>query len=235
MAPNVEADYWAYIEDSPIENENRTLSDQVVDRYARSKFDHEDKQFLPAGCIDELVTVEAIIKELAEKDHLIPEDLDLSKEPKKSVVNFINERAKTVFAVAVLSYLRGEHLGRAMYQFMVKEFDDTSLPVKEEDLVNLVGTKNPWSKTRIHNFCREQWRFLAPIFSQQNFKIVLEPDHILPFIKKSSSVKEGAFSQVYEVEIHPAHQVDPIRNVRSFQSLLKCIRSTALIYLFSLG
>jgi hypothetical protein len=103
---------------------------------------------------------------------------------------------------------------------VVEEFTDNSLPVKEEDMENKFSKKKgQWSKFRIYNFCREQWRFLAPVFSQQNFKIDLEPDHILPFIEKSNLVKEGAFGRVFPVEIHPAHQKDLVLNVR-FLSIL---------------
>ena len=204
------------------------LSDQIVDKYHMSKFDPEEKHFLPAGYVEQLVTLEAIIKELDEKDYLKSEDLDLflrlpESDKKKKVVDSVCKKARTVFAITVVSGLRGPHLGKTMHHFMRREFSDDSLPVTEtllndhiEPLVNRWGDSSGWSKTRKHTFLQEQWRFIAPTFSQKNFKVDLKPNHILPFIAKSSSGKEGAFGQVYMVEIHPAHHKDPVKNVRPF-------------------
>lgn len=216
---------WEFTEEPP--RENLKLSDQILDKYDKSKFDHEVKQFLPEGCIDELVTLEAIIKEIEEKDQLEPGDLDLQEgSVKKNIIDFVRGKAKKVFAITVVSGLRGRELGKAMFQFMGINFVDNSLPVKEGNLAQVAcfrDTASPWSKVRIHNFCREQWRFLAPVFSQQNFKVDLEPEHILPFIEKDSLVKEGAFGQVFAVEIHPAHQKDPVLNVRPLSILCHCL------------
>jgi len=222
MASEIEIDHWEFTEELP--RENLKLSDQILDKYVKSKFDHEVKQFLPGGCIDELVTLEAIIKEIVEKDQLKPGDLDLQEgSAKKKVIDFIREKAKKVFAITVVSGLRGRDLGMAMFQFMGINFIDNSLPVKEGNLSCFHCPASPWSRVRIHNFCREQWRFLAPIFSQQNFKVDLEPEHILPFIEKDNLVKEGAFGQVFPVEIHPAHQKDPVLNVRPLSVLCHCL------------
>jgi len=204
------------MEDQPRESPKPTLSDQIIAKSKISKFDLEEKQFLPAGCIEELVTLEAIIKELIEKDQLDPGDLSLQEDPKtKQVIEFVLGKAKKVFATTVISGLRGRDLGWVMYQFMELNFVNESLPVTKDALEKLLGgIAFPWSQTRIYNFCREQWRFLAPVFSQQNFKVNLEPDHILPFVDKSNLTKEGAFGQVFRVEIHPAHQKNPAMNVR---------------------
>lgn len=200
--------------------ENLKLSDQILDKYVKSKFDPEAKQFLPEGCIDELVTLEAIIKELDEKDQLKPGDLDLQEgSVKKNVIDFVRGKAKKVFAITVVSGLRGQELKRAMFQFWGINFTDNSLPVKEGNLACFRDTATLWSRVRIHHFCREQWRFLAPVFSQQNFKVDLEPEHILPFIEKDNLVKEGAFGQVFQIEIHSAHQKHPVLNVRPLSIL----------------
>jgi hypothetical protein len=211
------------------------LSDQIVEKYDTSKFDPEEKYFLPAGYVEQLVTLEAIIKELDDKDCLESEDLDLflrlpESDKKKKVVDSVCKKSKTVFAITVVSGLRGPPLGMTMRRFMTREFSDDSLPVTEtllndliQPLVNRWGESSGWSKTRRHIFLQEQWRFIAPIFSQKNFKVDLKLNHILPFIAKSSSGKEGAFGQVYMVEIHPAHHKDPVKNVRPFSMLSCCL------------
>jgi len=215
MASGVEIDDWAFEEVRPIQTPK--LSDQILDKCVESMFDDEVKKFLPAGCIDELVSLEAIIKEVRKKDHLQPGDLELPEgSPKKKLVDFVRGKANKVFAITVISGIEGDDLGKAMLQFMEIGFTNKSLPLKEEHLKDFPFLAYPWSKTRIFKFCREQWIFLAPVFSQQNFMVNLRPEHILPFIEKSEVVKEGAFGQVYMVDIHPAHQEDPILNVRRF-------------------
>jgi hypothetical protein len=201
------------------ENQNKNLSDQIIDEYQKSKFDPDVKHFVPEGSVDRLVTLEAIIKELLEKDQLEPADLVLEDgSVKKGIVDFAYGEAKKVFATTVVSGLRGNPLVRAMWQFKQIQFIDTSLPFLEENssidpfFSNTRGS--PWNKTRIHNFCREQWGFLAPVFSRQNFNVDLEARHILPFIERDDLKKEGAFAQVFRVEIHEAHQKDPALNVR---------------------
>jgi hypothetical protein len=216
------------------------LSDQIVEKYDTSKFDPEEKHFLPAGYVEKLVTLEAIIKELDEKDYIESEYLDVflclpESDKKKKVVDFVYKKAKTVFAITVVSGLRGSQLGKTMHHFMKLEFSDFSLPVTEtlldshiDSLVKRWGDSSGWSKTRRHTFLQEQWRFIAPIFSQKNFKVDLKPNHILPFIAKGSSGKEGAFGQVYMVEIHPAHYKDPVKNVRPFSILSCCLHQLSI-------
>lgn len=198
----------------PNDSKPPTLSCQIIDNYATSKFDDKDKPFLPAGYIDKLVTIDTIIKELDEKASLNPGDLDLKEgSQRKKIVNFVLERGNLVFAIAVVSGLRGWDLGCAMWQFLRSGFDNDSLPATERHLELHFGNKTVWNKTRLWNFYEHQWKFLAPVFSPKNFKVELLSDHVLPFIEKSSLAKEGAFGQVFMVKIHPYHQVEPVLDV----------------------
>lgn len=195
--------------------QKRKLVDQIYDKYETSRFDPEEKHFLPEGCLDELLTLEVVIKELLDKDDLRPEELRLP-EKKKDVVDFILSKAPKVFATAVVSGLRGKLLAVAMVKFHSIGFHDECLPVTEHDSKHLKMFQDLWSNMTIRYFRQEQWRFLAPVFSRTNCKLDLKPGHILPFIKKyDNNVKEGAFGRVYRVEIHPAHQKDPVLDVRT--------------------
>ncbi|KAE8447646.1 hypothetical protein EG329_010617 [Mollisiaceae sp. DMI_Dod_QoI] len=197
-----------------------TLSDRILDKYVESKFDADIKLFLPAGCIDELVTLEAIIKELGEKDQLEYGHLQLpERHLAMNLVEFVLRKSKKVFAITILSGLRGTVLRRAMQRFMEIDFTDYSLPLIGRDLEDAPvfhhANFSPWTQVRIDYFRREQWRFLAPVFSPQNTMFHLEPEHILPFIQRDDQVKEGAFSQVFQAEIHPAHLKDSVMKVGS--------------------
>jgi hypothetical protein len=202
--------YWASVMFKHDTNPNQTLSDRIIDRYVKSTFDPEDKQFLPEGCLQELVTVDTIIEELRDN---YPGSQDVNREDPtiQRLVRFILEKAMKVFATTVVSGYRGGHLGYSMFECMKMDFTDDSLPVTYDDIVKRFGDK--WAKTMIHNFFTEQWRFLVPVFSNENIKIDLKPNHILPFIERVSFGKEGAFGQVFRVQVHPRHQIDPVLDV----------------------
>jgi hypothetical protein len=185
-----------------------------------SKFDPEDKQFLPEGYLKELVTLDTIIEELQE-NHPGSQDVKREDPTIQKLVEFILEKAKKVFATAVVSGLSGGRLGYSMFKFMEMEFTDKRLPISYNEMV----TKNEnlrWGSVEIFNFCREQWRFLVPVFSKKTFKVDLEPNHILPFIERVSFGKEGAFGQVFRVQVHPGHQMDQVLDV-SLLSIFYCV------------
>jgi hypothetical protein len=106
-----------------------------------------------------------------------------------------------------------------METFRRKHFEDKALPVTSNVLSELdCFNKRPWSAMERRLFFREQWAFLAPVFSSDNFKIDLEPDHILPFILVDQDTKSGGFSQVFHATIHPSHWTNPILTVRASPS-----------------
>lgn len=202
----------------PRKQKNKTLSDLIIERYAISRFDSEDKHFLPAGTLTKLVTLPSILKELDEDPQAGTEDFTPCIDPyMQEVADFVGEKATILFATAVDSGLRGPSLSQAMLDLKYDDITDGSLPIEKKELVEHYGQHlDPWSSTRIHNFCQEQWRFLAPVFSLRNPTFDLKYGHILPFISKSSTAKEGAFGQVFSVEIHEAHQDDLVSDVSRF-------------------
>jgi hypothetical protein len=213
---------WEFTEDTLDESANDRLSDQIIIRCVESKFDHAARKFLPAGAIEELVTMEAILKEIFEKTQLEAKDMKLEGYGKK-VVEFILGNAKKAFAITILSNLTGRDLQFACAIFMEGKITDESLPLEMnhfQDFERIARDKSknrrasPWSTTRSNSFLFRQWEFLAPVFSKATFRLDLEPEHILPFLEKGTQVKGGAFSKVSQVSIHPAHQQDLIPMVR---------------------
>lgn len=202
----------------PRKQKNRTLSDLIIDRYAISRFDSEEKHFLPAGTLKKLITLPSILKELDEDPQAGTEDFTPCIDPDmQEVANFVGEKATILFATAVVSGLHGLSLLQAMLDLKDVGITDGSLPIEQKELKKYCGqNSDPWSSTRIHNFCQEQWKFLAPVFSLRNPTFDLKYGHILPFISKSSTAKEGAFGQVFAVEIHEAHQDNLVSDVSRF-------------------
>lgn len=193
-----------------------SLGDQIYQRLKRSKFDTK-QQFLPEGCLDQLINPQAL------KDDLFYEK-DILDSIDESLVNFINTHAKKVFATAycVLG-AGGSTLVATMAYFQSLEFSDKCLPIEDlltDETMRNAPTELPfpfnqprpliisrtWAPMRINHFYQHQWKFLAPVFSKNQFHHVLSVDIVLPFIWVNNTTKEGLFSKVYEVEIHPEHQ-----------------------------
>ena len=200
------------------EDQELPLSTQIIRRYEKSQFDPGEKVFLPAGSLEDLLTEEAIIKELHGDSRVDLEDRLLRPENQRVVEFIIRQDAKKVFAITVINEFRGEDLKKAMRVLKKINLTDKCLPVQEEFLGEQLGKYSKiWTPVRIHHFCREQWCFLSPVFSPQQTMFYLEPNHILPFTEKSSGcdVQEGAFSQVFCIKIHPAHLIEPVKDVGS--------------------
>jgi hypothetical protein len=218
MAPVLEED--DFLSDTGLAHNGaeQNLSDALISTFSYSRFDAgSPRAFLPAGCIEKLITQEAVIKELLEKVSLSLEDSILREgTPKKKLVDFIISKAKKVFAIAVLSNFRGPPLVSTMKHFMKLGFSDSSetLPIDAAKLTQLVGDITPpWNETGIFKFCEAQWKFFAPVFSGKEFPLRLEIEHILPFTERNDQAFQGAFGQVYAVKIHPQHQENPVKKV----------------------
>ena len=185
------------------------LVDRILDQYVTSKFDDNEQDFLPEGCLAELLTQDSVRREL-QRDESIDYDDDIYAD----LVYFILQRARKIFAIAIVIDLEGEKLRLAMSGFKYSEIGDEYLPLNRNDQTELsCFSGKPWTRTKIRAFQSAQWAFLAPVFSRTRFKLDLEPEHILPFTWRSYDVKEGSFSHVFEVVIHPRHQNDPILSV----------------------
>ena len=196
------------------------LGDRIITKFKESKFGIGSTEFLPHGCLDELITAESVTEELEIEDYP-------ANRESKALIEFILEEAKKVFAISLISGVTNQILRDVMASFMQHRFADASLPIKhKEDLDTLpCFLSHTWNKRRKRDFWTKQWSFLAPLFSKKQFKMELEPDHILPFIWKGSETKESEFSQVYEVTIHESHHEDPILTVskrRSSRSEASC-------------
>jgi hypothetical protein len=190
-----------------------SLADQIVEGYATAVFNDQPQDFLPHSHIPKLITEAAIIEELELED----KDGDLEKDKDKILVDFILKHAKKVFATTIITGISSNDLYKVMQTFKdnTPPFQDDSLPLKKDVMSKLACFSGKfWNKLRTHNFLKNQWIFFAPVFSKSKFKLDLEPEHIFPFIEKSNDVKEGTFSHVYKVTIHPSHQEDPTLTVR---------------------
>jgi hypothetical protein len=190
----------------PLLPPQRSLSNQILNKFAKSTFDGRPQDFLPDDCISGLVTEDTIKEELQLNGSNSDED--------KELVEWIHTKANKVFAITVQCDLETRYTLTSMKMFKYYGFDNSSLPI-ENPRPAPGASQSPqpnyfhpsiWVMAKLYRFYESQWKYLAPVFAKDGYTYDLSSECILPFIWKDEVVKEGAFSCVYKVKIHPAHQ-----------------------------
>jgi hypothetical protein len=110
----------------------------------------------------------------------------------------------------------------------------------EKDQVPHIGldSKFPWTESsllpiledskRCGSFLKKQWRFLAPVFRQDQYQRVLDDSTILPFLSQTL-ITDGGFSKVLRITVDGSHhqlsntqgEVSIVITVESFTILTK--------------
>lgn len=163
----------------------------------------DGQTFIPAGTIDKLITRSSIKHELDAAGVPASEEL----------LRYILSRAKTIFAI--LACIDRASVITQLFQSGVS---DNSLPLelhrKTRTLISRSGENikpspfQSWRLYHLNEFIRVQWQFFAPVFTKDRFHYDLHASCPLPFTSLNRlNTKHGAFSQVLEVELHPAHQL----------------------------
>ncbi|TVY16217.1 Cyclin-dependent kinase 14 [Lachnellula arida] len=140
--------------------------------------------FFPESCLDALITEEAIEREL------------LGALP-------------SLFAILV--YLRKEKL---IQKFADEQITDSNLPfnlaldfLKGEIRGTLSKVFAGWPPHDINEFYHIQWSFSAPVFDQLHKHYEMDEHVIMPFVEsEEDNARQGGYSEVWRVRIHPAHQ-----------------------------
>ncbi|KAI0968942.1 kinase-like domain-containing protein [Xylaria arbuscula] len=192
------------------DEEYGTLRKETEGHLLRSEFTHnKGNKFLPLKSFQSLFTREKIQKELSGASN--------------ELIDFVDKRAKRTFAT-VLQTLVAQHkssITRVMESFRAHEFDDTSLPIENEQLASYPndceGKHAPTLKV-FHDkmlsqcystFLENQWKFLAPKFPLPKERRVLHRDCILPFTESGEYEREGGFSRVCKAKLRVDHLANP--------------------------
>lgn len=204
------------------------LPDQIHDAFDVSKFEDRDVNFLPKGSIETLISrenMESIIKIMGEQ----------AVEETGSLMQYILNTARKVFAIAVHSGIQGKPLMMAMDMLKRDGISDESLPLQKErlhqlqhqefpagtddsDTVTDPGGEQIWGNARIGLFCDNQWKFLAPVFSLEEANHDFHQRAILPFIDKVEiSSGQGSYGKVFKCKIHHLHMTGRPHSVRLSQ------------------
>ena len=151
----------------------------------------DSQHFVPQDVLPSLMSQELVRKILSETklEHYRIEEL----------AHAIVPGAQKIFAILVL-------IGRPELILVFIEDDqlqpnslDHKLPLQLNKLHAVLD-----DESAVLGFYREQWAFIAPIFSPSSMPRILEKNTILPFTE-SSSVGEGGFGAVHAIQIDPSH------------------------------
>ncbi|KAJ4245299.1 hypothetical protein NW762_014170 [Fusarium torreyae] len=175
----------------PVNTATKPMFDEIFVHLVPSKFDDRTEYFLPEDSVSKILNRESVrgamkIESLPENDKL---------------VDFILTKAPKVFLISIFSGLEEETLHLAMTSVQEANLTDVYLPISD-----LFDFQMPeWTPVMANNFYQQQWKFLAPVFTPDQFYYLFDPLCILPVIEKGKELKVGGISQVTKVEIHKAH------------------------------
>jgi hypothetical protein len=174
--------------------------------------DEAKLRFIPATSLKSVIGKEEIAKAL--KGSQPSPDTDIT-----TLVPFVCEEATRIFAM--LAWNNAENL---IEQFYEHDFRDDLLPIgcNTRDMNNFqafsykTGGRSPienhpfnytqWTERNLEHLCDDQWLFLSPVFTRNQFRYDFHESIRLPFVDRGfKSQKESFFSVVQEWRIHRDH------------------------------
>lgn len=179
-----------------------SLADRIFDNLIASVFDETHRKFLPEGFLKKFITMEVIQKELGMgSGRLAPKD--------ERIVDFILKHARKLFATMVYCGISGTNLLTAMKSAEGSNFNDGQLPIN--NLGSLPRTGRPTlfqhlDRAMLNRFYEEQWSFLAPVFSMNDFSSQdYDASVILPFVSVETRANSGGSHGIRRFGIPPSH------------------------------
>jgi hypothetical protein len=182
--------------------------------------DNASARFLPAGCLDRLLTKEAITTALEKCNTPLLQAVDMGK-----LVQFICDEARRVFSTLI--WIGKEDQIPVFFQ---AGFTDEMLPVVRSGRT-LSSSKDKFSEKSkkafnhfendprfITSFDDNQWIFLSPIFQRDQFEYGNLKQHRMPFMEKTM-IDGGQFGEVAKCVIHPDH-LDVDTKVKNLSNVL---------------
>ena len=149
----------------------------------------EGHQFLPAGSFARLITTESVAAAFP------------SAKPK--LVEFIYDEASKLFATVLSCRAADKYLQQILETFRREDFTDDYLPIPHPEELDIFK-QPPLDEINLSDFQEAQWKFLAPIFSTNEYSFNLNQRCPLPFKWVDGDAKSG--SGTSRIEIHEDHQ-----------------------------
>lgn len=181
---------------------------RLRDRISNASVSLTLTRFVPVDKFNELITKESIGAEIPGSS------LEL--------INFIYNDARKIFMIVldIKEHDSQSELASMMQSFRASGFTDEHLPISNPRdtpaehngdshfpaLPTDAFNHHKWITTAKERFYLSQWTFLAPVFTGGKLKHDFPQGTVLPFTEISPVAREGFFSTVTQVKIHPAHQ-----------------------------
>lgn len=167
---------------------------------------HEYTYLAPIDAQEKLITIESVTKDMRARNPAIKES------DAKAIATKACKCGKQLYAI--LAYIKK---GPDIRSLLEEGLTDNDLPFarlsKPTRLTRSSGdpitTFRDWEEKKLLKFHRIQWWMTAPVFKNQEHH-ELHKNTILPFVpfdlpEAKKKAKQGGYSTVYPVRIHPAH------------------------------
>lgn len=190
----------------------KQLRKKLEQKMVTTEWNRHRRSFLPHGHEAELITFDNI------KCCIPNTPTDLA--------NFVFQQAKKVFAILVHSKCQDGDLEDALSLCKAHGLTDEKLPIPKVDdicfhdstpdegnaqrgcwhqsYLNVFHDKD-WGSSAWASFYRDQWHFLAPVFSFHRFEYEFAQDTILPIVGYGDGDGAGNFGVVEEAYLHLHH------------------------------
>ncbi len=145
------------------------------------------REFVPDGCLQQILTAEAVLSVLADSSFHIP------SHKVENTAQIVASEGRIVFALLLDLSLERE-LGR----FIEYDCLDHALPLHKSQLEDIIPQA-------AGNFAKCQWDYRAYRFRKGQYHRKVRDEEILPYMEQKR-IGGGGFSSIYRVLIHPDHQ-----------------------------
>ncbi|KAK6337821.1 hypothetical protein TWF696_001300 [Orbilia brochopaga] len=173
---------------------NELLCECAGDDRGASEGEADARKFMPLQLLYKLLTKEEIENAVSAS---ITKDDGIPFYQEADTVSWIVANGKRIFAILVVLGNQ-EHLIPKFIEHDFETFDE-KLPFPLDLLQKVV----PSIATEFH---KKQWEFVSPIWSKNVIHRELPPDIRLPFVY-NKKIDAGGFGDIYEIRLHPDHQV----------------------------
>ena len=196
-----------------------TLRDKI---FGMIEANADGKEFVPADAIESLSPRDVVEAELVGKTGDAPLDLLLDYVLNKPAIKIFltltfRGRANAIthfYSIGVCDADLPIDLDQPPYSTLPKQSHAALTPPMTSQ--RSFTSPRSWGKAHCYDFTRDQWLFLAPVFTKEQFTYRLHKQCPLPITGTGTpfSPHSGLSGSVSEIEIHPAHQ-KVLKKVRS--------------------
>lgn len=210
--------------------------DRLIESREKSNFHDPEQVYYPKDNTRQLITTTSIEKEFKKStkafSFLEDDDEDDNKafyqkfesyhqkHAQEELAGWVSNKAHKTFATAYVSGLRPLDLLAYMVTFRNAGFTDEDLPSEAVQKATLGSGMSP---AREQDFCDQRWKFLAPVFTPQQYDYNLPSSCIFPFTKDATMSRKGAFGMVSKVKVHSEHQRHPNMQYVRIDTAVECL------------